>query len=44
MSYQALKNIINPLHNPVYNEIIKRKIKFIKWILKTTVTYPDIEF
>jgi len=34
----------NPLHNPDYNEIIKRKIKFIKWILKTIETYPDIEF
>ena len=35
---------INPLHNPVYNAIIKRKIKFIKWILKTIDTYPDVEF
>jgi hypothetical protein len=35
---------INPLHNPVYLGIIKRKIKFIKWILKAIETYPEIEF
>ena len=35
---------ISPLHNPVYNGIIKRKIKFIKWILEVIKTYPDIEF
>ena len=29
---------MSPLHNPVYNAIIKRKIKFIKWILKTIET------
>ena len=25
---------IHPSHNPVYNGIIKRKIRFIKWVLK----------
>jgi len=35
---------ISPLHNPVYNAIVKRKIKFIRWILETIETYPDIEF
>ena len=35
---------ISPLHNPVYNGIIKRKIKFIKWILEVIKTYLDIEF
>ena len=35
---------IHPSHNPIYNAIIKRKIKFIKWILKAIETYPDIEF
>jgi hypothetical protein len=29
---------MNPLHNPVYNAIVRRKIKFIKWILKTVET------
>ena len=35
---------IHPSHNPVYNAIVRRKIKFIKWILRTIETYPDIEF
>ena len=35
---------IHPSHNTVYNAIIKRKIKFIKWILKAIKSYPDIEF
>ena len=35
---------INPLHNPVCNAIAKRKMKFITWILKAIVTYPNIEF
>jgi hypothetical protein len=47
MSYYAFKIFekgIHPSHNPVYNAIVKRKIKFIKWILKAIETYPDIEF
>jgi hypothetical protein len=41
---KILEKDISPLHNPVYNAIVSRKIKFIKWILETIKTCPDIEF
>ena len=44
LNTEIFQKDINPLHNPVYNAIVSRKIKFIKWILKAIETYPDIEF
>jgi hypothetical protein len=41
---KIFENDFHPSHNPVYNAIIRRKIKFIKWILKAIETYPGIEF
>ena len=35
---------IHPSHNPVYSGMVKRKIKFIKWILKEIKSYPDVPF
>lgn len=41
---KIFEKTIHPSHNPIYNAIIKRKIKFIQWILEAIKSYPGIEF
>ena len=41
---KIFENDIHPSHNLMSNGMVKRKIKFIKWILKAIETYPGMEF
>ena len=39
---KTFENDIHSSHNPIYNAIINRKLKFIKWILKAIKSNENI--